>query len=239
MMETAEADVLVVSGDLVEEPGARVDLLEVAHRLDSSGIPWVVVPGNHDVAEPGRDGAFGEFFGSYPRVERHAGVDFVLLDSFGGYPVGERTPFERLEAQSQGCYSRGRVGAEQLEAAEARLRGARVDGSEERPRVLVVHHHLADEEAVTGQSHRDKYPTGLMAPCRDAYEVLAWSRKMGVQAAFHGHIHRWWPAYVREDIVALNSGSSTRGRPRPRARLADFDRAGRLVGTWTLELGGG
>lgn len=229
----AGTDLVVVSGDLIEEPGVRIDLLRMRRCLERGGLPWVVVPGNHDVAEPGRAGPFGELFGRYPRVERHAGVDVVLLDSFGGYPVEERTPFERLQAAEMGSYSRGRVGRGQLERAEAQLAGS--SGEHARPRILVVHHHLAAERDVTGESHHEDLPTDMMVPTLDAPEVLRWARRMGIRAAFHGHIHRFWPPYVRRNVVVLNSGSSTRGRPVPRARLVDLDGDGEVARIWDME----
>ena len=93
--EAAGVDAIVFSGDLVEIPDRRAPMLWMRRMLDASGIPWVTVPGNHDVRDPGR-GPFYELFGDYPRLERHAGVAFLLLDSMAGLPADERNPFERL-----------------------------------------------------------------------------------------------------------------------------------------------
>mgnify|MGYP006279317005 FL=1 len=230
-MREVDCDVVVISGDLVEKPGNRVGLLRARHILESSDVPWVVVPGNHDVAEPGQTGAFEGLFGSYPRVEHHAGVEFILLDSLRGLPSDQRSPFERLDAARHGSYSNGRVGADQLKYIEGQLRGSY------RPRVLVLHHHLADEQAVTGEDADDGVPKQLMRPLEDADQVLDWADAHGIGIAFHGHIHRWWPAYRRRDVVVFNSGSSTRGRPVPRARVVEIQGNGELTAIGTLALG--
>lgn len=227
---SADVDLLVCSGDLVERPDDRVGMLRIRHLFEQSGIPWVVVPGNHDVARPGAGSPFYELFGDYPRAEQVGGAEVVLLDSIGGLPVDERSPFDRLEAQLSGAYSRGRVGHEELAVAESELRGGG-----ELPRVLVVHHHLWSHERVVGEPPGPKLPTGLMVPCLDAETVMAWARQIGVRVAFHGHVHEHWPPYAPEEGPAvLNSGSSTRGRPAPRARIVDLEPDRQTV--WEFEM---
>jgi 3',5'-cyclic AMP phosphodiesterase CpdA len=209
-------DLCVVSGDLVETPGDRVGLIRVRQQLDASGLPWVVVPGNHDVAEPGRPGAFGELFGSYPRVERHAGLDVVLFDSMGGFPADERGPYERLVG-SRFCYMRGRIDKRQLARASARL-----GETATRPRLLVLHHHLAPRVEIRPDAPPSSAPAKLMVPLLNADRLLEWASRHDVQLIVHGHRHRHWPCYVRRDIPVFNTGSATRGKPQRRARLVDW-----------------
>jgi 3',5'-cyclic AMP phosphodiesterase CpdA len=229
----AGVDAVVYSGDLVEEPDDRVGMLRVRYLLEHSGIPWVVVPGNHDVARPGEESPFYELFGSYPRVERIAGAEFILLDSFGALPLTDRGPFDRLDARETGAYSKGRVGNRQLAAVEARLAPA-----SDRPRLLVLHHHLAAEEEVVDEPSGSSVPDALMVPCLDAEAVLDWAGRFDVVAAFHGHMHAHWPPFVpTEGPVVFNSGSSTRGKPDPRARIVDIETGGRGT-VWELEVEG-
>ncbi|MFB6372308.1 MAG: metallophosphoesterase [Bradymonadaceae bacterium] len=213
--EEAGVDAVVVSGDLVERPGDRVAMLRMRHLLETSALPCVAVPGNHDIPRPGGDAAFYELFGDYPRIERHAGVDFILLDSLAGLPIRDRTPYERLDYQRDGIPTRGKVGEAQLRRATGLLSGA------DRPRVLVVHHHLHEQDDLLDDPPPGA-PPRLMVPCLDADDVLEWAARHGVRTAFHGHRHPHWPPYVERDrVVVFNSGSATRVKPMRRGRLVD------------------
>ena len=225
-----DVDVIVFSGDLVEEPGDRAAMLRMKYRLDDSGVPWVIVPGNHDIVCLGSDGAFYEIFGAYPRVESHAGVDFVLLDSIGGLPAAERGPFDRLQAIQSGAYSKGRVGRRQLERAAEMLAGR-----PSRARVLVVHHHLREESEVLADPPPPGAPGSLMEPLLDHDELVEWALDHDVRLAFHGHKHAHWPPYLAaERLPVFNSGSSTRGKPVRRARIVDLALDGSRAGVWEI-----
>ena len=230
----AGVDLVVVSGDLVERPGFRSPLLRIRNLLEESGLPWVVVPGNHDVAHPGQPEAFYELFGHYPRVERRAGLEVVLLDSMGGLPVDERRPFDRLEALRSGFYMQGGVGEAQLERADAML-SEKPSG----PRILVVHHHLRAADDVLDDPREVAAPPALMVPCLDARRLLDWAADRDVRLAFHGHRHAHWPIYAAEDRIAcLNSGSSTRGKPTRRARIVDLAADASSATVWELAYDG-
>jgi hypothetical protein len=214
-------DVLVMTGDLVEEPGDRARLERVKGWLDAAPFPYLVVPGNHDVPEPGAPGPFEDIFGAYPQVTEHAQVQFVLLDSMKGLPAAERTDVERDEAAESGSYSRGAVGQEQLDEAGRLLQPPPAYG-----RVLLVHHHLR-HNAPTEQGYEQEptAPLGLMRMLDDADDVLDWAASRQIRLAFHGHKHNFWDPYQpRPGLVTLNSGTSVRGkegRPR-RARIVDL-----------------
>jgi 3',5'-cyclic AMP phosphodiesterase CpdA len=229
----AGVDVVVLSGDLVETPGDRVGMLRIRRLLEDADLPWVVVPGNHDIVRPSQHGPFGDLFGAYPRIERHAGVEFVLLDSLAEPTVDERTPFERLDLQQTGSLSTGRVGDRQLRRATGLLSDSNV-----MPRVLVVHHHLRSADDVPGDTPTADAPPVLMVPCLDAKQVTRWAAHHDVRLAFHGHQHAHWPPYVVEDqTVVLNSGSSTRGKPTRRARIVDVDPADGPTTIWEVAYG--
>ncbi len=82
------ADLIAVTGDLVDIPGylfdhertgdeamwdsVRADYRLIGEILDSSGLPWIVLPGNHDSHRVMR-----EVYGDRPRVLDHAGVRFI------------------------------------------------------------------------------------------------------------------------------------------------------------------
>lgn len=219
--EEQQVDVLVVTGDLVQQPGDRRRLERVKARLEEAPFPYLVIPGNHDIPEPGARGPFEELFGDYPQVAQAAGVEFVLLDSMKGLPPSQRSALERKEAASLGSFSCGRVGDDQRRQAQTRLGPAPAFG-----RVMLVHHHLRrNAPTQTGHQEEPTAPHGLMRELDDADELLDWAHAHRVRLAFHGHKHNFWDPYQpRPGLVTLNSGTSVRGkesRPR-RARIVDI-----------------
>ncbi|MFP4597454.1 MAG: metallophosphoesterase family protein [Persicimonas sp.] len=132
-------DVLAVTGDLVEEPGDRRRLADTKRLLDEAPFPYVCIPGNHDIAEPGEPGPFEELFGDFPRVERLGDLDLVLFDSMKGLPVADRSPKERQNASSIGFYSLValNVGASCSATKGRKRRGRLVDISEEMSSLVV------------------------------------------------------------------------------------------------------
>ncbi len=209
-------DVLAVTGDLVEEPGDRGRLEDAKRMLDEAPFPYVCIPGNHDVPEPGAPGPFEELFGEFPRVERLLGLDLVLFDSMKGLPVHERSEKERQNASSVGFFSLGAVGRAQRDEVDARL--SEPAGEPARfGQVLCVHHHLRKGVSTA--------PKGLMAPLEDTDALLEWATNHDIHLVLHGHKHDFWKPYEpRPGLVALNVGASasaTKGRKR-RGRLVDI-----------------
>jgi 3',5'-cyclic AMP phosphodiesterase CpdA len=217
-----EVDAVVVSGDLVHRPADREGLLGARAVLEESGLPWVVVPGNHDISRPGWSEVFHEIYGRYPRVETLAGVTFVLLDSMAGLPMAERELAEKLYGDVV-CYTEGRIGRRQLAAADALL-----ERSDDDHRVLVLHHHLTRQhpdpmfEAPLVGPVLDEDLFDTMKTLHDAEEVCQWAAARRVRVVLHGHKHLFQQPGVRDGgIVVLNGGSSTLER-RKRARLVDM-----------------
>lgn len=221
--QDVDIDMLVISGDLVERPGDREWLSAIYEKLTEYPVPYMVVPGNHDILKPGGASPFEEQFGAYPQGETISGTTFVGLDSMQGIPVSERTDLEKEEAaKNHGAYSRGRVGQQQLMLGRGQFAGVESHG-----RVLVVHHHLT-KPPVEGMELPDDAsppdaPHGLMAPLEDAEGVLDFASENDVNVIFHGHKHRFWPPYIRrENILIVNSGSSVHGKPKKRGRVVDI-----------------
>jgi 3',5'-cyclic-AMP phosphodiesterase len=112
-------DVLVVSGDVADH-GAPEEYAEARAWLDRWPGPSLVVPGNHDVAEP-----FGEVFGPTGPVLRVEGACFIGLSSLVGAPPGERIDHGELDGAS----------LDLLSETLASVRG---------PRFVVLHHPPVD-----------------------------------------------------------------------------------------------
>lgn len=213
--EDTGVDVVVVSGDLVHKPSDKRSLREARGALESSSIPFVVAPGNHDITSPGKAGAFEEVFGSYPRVETHANVTFLLVDSNAGLPPDERRRHERLFARVV-CFVEGRVGEAQLDALDAQL-----STGDDGHRIMVLHHHLVSQPNASRR-------VGLMAPLQDAQTVRRWAVSRRISVALHGHHHVMRRAGVQGGgLVVLNGGTSTLIGPPFRARMVDLLPGGR------------
>lgn len=193
-----DADVVVVAGDLVERPDDEAWLARVHRALEQSGVPYLAVSGNHDVRIPGEDAVFRRHFGALPRVERVAGLTWLLFDSFGALPVEERDPAEHELFATQGHYGDGRVGEAQLAQMAALLR------DDDGPRVAIVHHHLEDE------------PDAKVRPMLDADRFVEWCATHRVALVFVGHLHRTAPPSTRAGLTRLRVGKSTRA-PYPAA----------------------
>lgn len=76
------ADVVVVTGDLLDvpadisedDPAVEADYRFIRELLDSTEIPWLVVPGNHDAYE-----AMSRVFGAEPQIKELDGLRFVTF----------------------------------------------------------------------------------------------------------------------------------------------------------------
>lgn len=217
-----QVDVVVVSGDLVERPGDEYGLQCVRGVLVESALPWVVVPGNHDIKMPGHPDTFNAIFGDFPRVEVHAGIAFILLDSMAGLPLEERELTERMYGDYV-CYTEGRVGDLQIAAADAQLAAT----DPRMPRQLVLHHHVMFQ-------HADLLPhvpaafgfredlVGTMKTLLDADRILDWCADRRVELIYHGHKHLFQnPGLRAGPLVVLNGGSSTLHPTHQQARLID------------------
>lgn len=203
------ADVVAVSGDIVETHNDVASLTAARRSLDDSRMPWVVTPGNHDVCTPGIPGHFERTFGEYPRRQRVGGVDFALVDSNAGLPVRERTWLEQGFMMLK-CPTEGRVGKEQMTDFDADI------GQSDAfiPRVLVLHHHLVHQSpdpVVPWLPFLKEDAIGTMAVLQDADALRDWAVRAGVRVVLHGHKHRIQRAgYHGKDLLVLNAGSSTK-----------------------------
>jgi hypothetical protein len=87
LLRNAGADLIVCAGDCVDTPGdPRVgeDLAQLRERLATSGIPTIVLPGNHDPAPD----LFYEIVPRPPRVTRQGDCEIV---AFGDDPFDHTT----------------------------------------------------------------------------------------------------------------------------------------------------
>lgn len=197
ILETVDglsADVVVVSGDLVHVPDDAVALSWIEGRFDNLEAPVVVVPGNHDVANPDRPEAFMRHYGLFPRYETHAGVGFALFDSFCGLPFGEREEWELELFRDLGHLALGEISTDQFESLVDSL---------EAPWVAVLHHHVHEDP-------EDPRNERSMKPLLNSRAFLAWCESFGCSAILHGHKHDYAPVYAEGSVPVFRGGATTK-----------------------------
>lgn len=185
-------DGIALTGDLCHVPDDTAALAAVRSRLDATGIDWFVVPGNHDVQTPGDTRAFESSFpGPWPSVRMLGDVAVVALDSFGRFPIDERTSAEQADHRQNGHWTHGRIGLEQLTEAATLLRRAQF-----RSAIVLLHHYLFEDE-----NRADP-----LLPLADRDELLAWCADHQIAAVLYGHRHDWTDARVVDGtLFALGS----------------------------------
>ena len=193
-------DLLVVTGDLAHR-GRRAELETAAQLLQGLGVPFLAVPGNHDIPYtiPAR------FTRTFAEWERIFGPTEPEYASEGVVVVG-------LNSVRPWRQQGGALDAEPLARAMARLQ----DGSPDALRMVALHHHLA---APPWRAARKR-------PLSRRDDVLRTLVAAGAELVVGGHVHQGGIAERREFRV-LEEGPRRAlvlatapglGRPRPQRR---------------------
>lgn len=198
-------DLILVSGDLTQ--GAHYsEFLAARQYLDSLDVPWLSVPGNHDISPYRLFERFTDPFRAYRTFIHkttepvHVGDDVVVV----GVNTARRMAFELN-------WAHGRISRRQIKRVEQELARA-PDG---RVKIVVAHHPFQAPENEPG--------TRLVG--RSA-EALARFADAGVRLVLAGHLHRGYirvatPTEVTRSgdlkVVQAASAISTRLRGEPNA----------------------
>ena len=189
-------DLVVVAGDLTTE-GYRWEFEEAKEYLDRIECPnMVVIPGNHDARNVGYR-HFEEFFGM-----REGAVTVTV-------PEGE-AKVVALDSTKPDL-DEGEVGREHYAWLDSEFRGWDLG-----PKILVIHHHIL---AVPGTG-RD------MNNLRDAGDVMAILRELGVDMVLSGHRHVpyvWSITGVRIVHSGTVSSMRVRGTMPPSYNVIELD----------------
>jgi 3',5'-cyclic AMP phosphodiesterase CpdA len=193
-------DIVVCTGDLTatatpEEFARAAELLAPI----TSRLPFVVVPGNHDVYTAESVGRFRAHFGAwsndgvFPFVRSFDGIDFVGVDTV-----------------RPDVLSRGLTTPAQLERLDALL------ASGTAPAVVLQHYPLRDRRGGPyGPATRS------LADARRLEDVLA--RHARVVAVLHGHEHHGYRTELPSGTISLNPGASGYAHLPERRRTAHFN----------------
>jgi 3',5'-cyclic AMP phosphodiesterase CpdA len=190
---------VVVSGDLTQR--ARTSQFREARAwLDRLGLPWLAVPGNHDI--PLYD-VLRRFFAPLGRWRR------IVHDDLAPYFQDESVSVLGVNTARSSRWVEGRISHEQILVVRERLCGTAAD----RLKVLVTHHPF-----LPAPSDRK------WVPMERGEEALAQLEACGVDLLLSGHQHLAYSADVQRHyekatrgILTVHAGTSistrTRGEP--------------------------
>ncbi|MEM1056921.1 MAG: metallophosphoesterase family protein [Bacteroidota bacterium] len=202
-------DLVVVSGDLTQR-ARRHEFRDARAMLDRFAAPVLVVPGNHDV-----------------RAWWHHPVDRVFRSAhrFRQFIEADLTPsFETEGLAVFGLNSAhgltikgGKIRPHHL----AEMRSYFADQPRDAFRVLVLHHHLTQLEALGGHD-----------VAWGARQALTAAKEAGVDLILCGHLHRSHVAHVElapvlagkpgHRLVIASAGTATSSRGRAENKAANF-----------------
>ncbi len=221
------ADYAVVTGDL-SNLGATSELREAVQTLAAFGFTrerCTIVPGNHDRINFSGTADWKRTLGAreYPHVDRAAeGIFVVAVDSTAH---GDDLDWRDMVALN----SRGRIGVDQIEKADALLAELPRDAM----KILAVHHHLVDLPPDGYiDDWADKLDPRLAAKAEGSEVLLDVAVARGVGLILFGHRHR--PTrddFLIRGIPAACSGAVAQPDPSGVLKYRTFDFDGpRLVG---------
>lgn len=190
----AQVDLVIVSGDLSNLSFRQEYERAKRHlsALSDAGIPWLVIPGNHDrYLATSDDGALEEIFAEHLGEPLREGCDYPWFHALEGASiVGLNSALPTPPFQAW-----GRVGEAQLDAVRASAARIRERGF---PVVLVVHHHVGRAPNKKKDHERN---------LKDSDAVLALAHELQASLLIHGHNH-WLDV---RDIQGLRAFAASSG----------------------------
>ncbi|MEL7059013.1 MAG: metallophosphoesterase family protein [Acidobacteriota bacterium] len=196
LIEHRRPDLVVISGDLTQR--AKIRQFQDARRwVDAFPVPWIAVPGNHDVP---MYRAWERVLAPYGVYRRHFADEMepIFVDD-EIYVLGVNTAFNWTIRD--GRYSR---------AGLRRLLGELEAAPADRAKIVVAHHHLIPPPRFDTQRVTER--------AREAIEILV---HFEVEMVLSGHLHQTWIGTTeqyypsgRRPVLLVHSGTTTSGRGR-------------------------
>jgi 3',5'-cyclic AMP phosphodiesterase CpdA len=175
----AGAELLICAGDCVDDesaPGVPEDLADLRARFLATGLPLVIVPGNHD---PRPD----DFYTLLPRPPRRQRIGGCEVLAFGDDPFDPQT---QLATRPE----------EALRWMRETLGGPAAGG----PTLLVQHYALFPEHSGPGYRHTYANDAAIRAVLEEASGADAGPGRL---LAISGHNHRGSPLTVHRGVSYL------------------------------------
>ncbi len=171
---------LIASGDFTQI-GSRSEFVAARQFLDSLGLPYLAVPGNHDVPAVN---LLRRFLAPYALYRRHIAQQIEPFLEMGGVAFAGLNTARRMRLELN--WSHGSISRSQLRALERRFEQASPDAI----RVVIAHHPLLQPE-VAGEVK--------MRQVDRADQALETLSRLGVRLVMSGHFHL---SYVRRHTQA-------------------------------------
>lgn len=189
-LRAGKPDLIVVSGDFTQV-GSAEEYRMAGEWLDRLQLPFLAVPGNHDVPAINLLRRFSSPYSLYRRHVSAQTEPFLEADgvAFAGINTARRM---RLGLN----WSHGSISRRQLQALERRFASASPDAV----RVVVAHHPLL-QPAQPGET-----PMRSVDRADLALETFA---RLGVRLVLSGHFHM---SYVRRHTNSVTVGAPTGAR---------------------------
>jgi 3',5'-cyclic AMP phosphodiesterase CpdA len=180
LCESMRPEAVVVSGDLTQR-ARYAQFYACKHFLDSLNLPYLVVPGNHDIP---LYHLWNRFFSPFARYQLFFGRMETILETDHFYVIGINSIRRRF-------HTRGHISLNQIQAVDAFLQAA----PSNKFKILVAH-----QPFYTAPDDRHGIKD---CPVLGRIALEQWS-KNGLYALLHGHLHQ--PAvYDLNQIYALGA----------------------------------
>ena len=168
-------DLLIASGDFTQI-GSKSEFVAARQFLDSLGLPFFAVPGNHDVPAVNM---IRRFLQPYGLFRRHISSEIEPFLEMGGVAFAGLNTARRMRFELN--WSHGSISRRQLETLERRFEKATPDAV----RVVIAHHPLLQPEVKGEVAMRQVDRADV------ALETLS---RLGVRLVMSGHFHL---SYIR------------------------------------------
>ena len=185
-----EPDLVVASGDFTQI-GSRDEFISAKAFLDELKVPFITVPGNHDV--PAKN-LVRRFFDPYGRYRKYIHDEIEPYMEVGGVAFAGLNTARRMRIGLN--WSHGSISRGQLSRLEQRFDA----GTPDALRVVVAHHPLIQPET----------PGAVEMRLVDRADIaLATFARLGVRLVLSGHFHM---SYVRRHTHAVLEGAPSGAR---------------------------
>lgn len=196
LVERRRPDLVAISGDLTQRAKVR-QFLDARRWVEELPVPWIAVPGNHDVP---MYRVWERVFSPYGVYREHFDDDMEpVFESDGLYVVGINTAYNWTVKD-------GRFTVEALRRAKKRLEAAPAGAA----RIVVAHHPTIPPP---------RFDNRRVA--KGSLEALHLFGRLDVEMVLSGHVHQTWIGTSEEyypqghrPVLLVHTGTSTSGRGR-------------------------
>ena len=175
-----EIEAVVVSGDLTQRARFK-QFYACKIFLDSLGLPYIVIPGNHDIP---LFHLWRRFFNPFGRYQMFFGMTEQVLETENFYIMGLNTIHPKF-------HTKGTIHLDQIAAVAEKLKQ-----SPSRKRTILLTHQPFYVDSLDRSYFKDRPENSILA-------LKVWA-PLGLDAILHGHLHQS-AVYDLNKVYALNA----------------------------------